>query len=72
MPSGSRKLKFFFGALKKPVIASIVGERVEHPKFGCGEIVRIETLAADHKLVVVFEEYGEKTLLAKFAKLTKR
>ena len=32
----------------------------------------IETLAADHKLVVVFEEYGEKTLLAKFAKLTKR
>ena len=49
-----------------------VGERVEHPKFGCGEIVRIETLAADHKLVVVFEEYGEKTLLAKFAKLTKR
>ena len=49
-----------------------VSERVEHPKFGCGEIVRIETLAADHKLVVVFEEYGEKTLLAKFAKLTKR
>ena len=49
-----------------------VGERVEHPKFGCGKIVRIETLAADHKLVVVFEEYGEKTLLAKFAKLTKR
>ena len=49
-----------------------VGERVEHPKFGCGEIMRIETLAADHKLVVVFEEYGEKTLLAKFAKLTKR
>ena len=49
-----------------------VGERVEHPKFECGEIVRIETLAADHELVVVFEEYGEKTLLAKFAKLTKR
>ena len=49
-----------------------VGERVEHPKFGYVEIVRIETLAADHKLVVVFEEYGEKTLLAKFAKLTKR
>ena len=52
--------------------AFAVGERVEHPKFGSGAIVRIETLAADHKLVVVFEEYGEKTLLAKFAKLTKR
>ena len=49
-----------------------VGERVEHPMWGCGEIVRIDTRAADHKLVVVFEEYGEKTLLAKFAKLTKR
>lgn len=49
-----------------------VGERVEHPKFGRGEIVRIETLTADHKLAVVFEEYGEKILLAKFAKLTKR
>ena len=48
-----------------------VGEQVEHPKFGRGRIVRIETLAADHKLVVAFEEYGEKTLLAKFAKLTK-
>ncbi len=47
------------------------GDRVEHPKFGRGTIVRIETLAADHKLVVAFEEYGEKTLLAKFAKLTK-
>ena len=48
-----------------------VGERVEHPKFGCGEIVRIETLAADHKLVVEFGEFGQKTLLAKFARLTK-
>ena len=63
-------------ALQRPVVPEnlrrLGGGRVEHPKFGCGEIVRIETLAADHKLVVVFEEYGEKTLLAKFAKLTKR
>ena len=48
-----------------------VGERVEHPKFGAGEVVRIETLAGDHKVVVRFGDYGEKTLLAKFAKLTK-
>ena len=48
-----------------------VGQRVEHPKFGAGVIRRIETLAADHKLVVDFGSYGEKTLLAKFAKLTK-
>uniref|UniRef100_UPI00266CC5AC ATP-dependent helicase n=1 Tax=uncultured Alistipes sp. TaxID=538949 RepID=UPI00266CC5AC len=48
-----------------------VGERVEHPKFGVGIVRRIETLATDHKLVVAFDNAGEKTLLAKFAKLTK-
>ena len=48
-----------------------IGERVEHPKFGVGAIRHIETLATDHKLIVEFEGYGEKTLLAKFAKLTK-
>ncbi len=48
-----------------------VGNRVEHPKFGVGEVRAIETLVGDHKLVVDFGQYGEKTLLAKFAKLTK-
>ncbi|MDE5636704.1 MAG: ATP-dependent DNA helicase, partial [Alistipes sp.] len=48
-----------------------VGDRVEHPKFNAGVVVRIETLAADHKVVVDFAEFGEKTLLAKFAKLKK-
>lgn len=49
----------------------VVGDRVEHPKFGVGIVQRIETLAMDHKLVVAFDSFGEKTLLAKFAKLTK-
>ena len=49
-----------------------VGDRVEHPKFGVGTIQRIDPLATDHKLVVEFDSYGSKTLLAKFAKLTKR
>lgn len=48
-----------------------VGDRVEHPTFGRGTITRIETLATDHKLVVAFDSRGEKTLLAKFAKLNK-
>ena len=48
-----------------------VGERVEHPKFGRGTVERIEVLATDHKVVVAFDNYGSKTLLAKFAKLTK-
>ena len=48
-----------------------IGEKVEHPKFGAGTIKRIESLTTDHKLTVDFGQYGEKTLLAKFAKLTK-
>ena len=48
-----------------------VGNRVEHPKFGVGIVARIEQMAEDYKLVVDFGQYGEKTLLAKFAKLTK-
>ncbi len=48
-----------------------IGDRVEHPKFGVGIINRIESLTTDHKVVVDFGQYGEKTLLAKFAKLTK-
>ena len=48
-----------------------IGERVEHPKFGVGTIERIEPLATDHKLVIVFEGYGSKTLLANYAKLTR-
>ncbi len=52
--------------------AYAVGDRVTHPTFGEGVIRRIETLATDHKLVVDFGNAGEKTLLARFAKLTKR
>ena len=48
-----------------------VGERVEHPKFGRGEIIQVVPLATDHKLVVRFASGEEKTLLSKLAKLTK-
>ena len=51
--------------------AYAVGDRVEHAKFGVGIIRRIEMLATDQKLVVDFGNVGEKTLLAKFAKLSK-
>lgn len=47
------------------------GERVEHPRFGRGTIVRVEPMATDHKLVIDFADYGEKTLIARLAKLTK-
>ena len=51
--------------------AYCVGQRVEHPKFGKGTVERIEPLATDHKVVINFDSYGSKTLLAAFAKLTK-
>ena len=54
----------------EPCLYSI-GERVEHPRFGSGEIVQVVPLATDHKLVVRFASGEEKTLLSKLAKLTK-
>ena len=48
-----------------------VGDRVSHPKFGAGRVERVEPLATDHKIAIVFDTYGSKTLLANFAKLTK-
>ncbi len=50
--------------------AYTVGQKVNHPKFGNGTIVGIEPLATDHKLRIEFGAFGEKTLLAKLAKLT--
>ena len=47
------------------------GDRVAHPRFGEGVVRRIETLPGDCKLVIDFGREGEKTLLARFAKLTK-
>ena len=59
------------GQVTSEPCAYAVGERVEHPKFGRGEIVQVVPLATDHKLVVRFVSGEEKTLLSKLAKLTK-
>jgi DNA helicase-2/ATP-dependent DNA helicase PcrA len=48
-----------------------VGDRVSHPKFGTGRVDRLEPLSTDYKVVITFDSYGTKTLLAQFAKLTK-
>ena len=48
-----------------------VGEMVEHPRFGRGKVVGIEPMATDHKLVIDFVQAGQKTLIARLAKLTK-
>jgi DNA helicase-2/ATP-dependent DNA helicase PcrA len=45
------------------------GMKVEHPKFGFGEVIKIETEGANRKAKVLFDNFGEKTLLLSFAKL---
>ncbi|MEQ8713911.1 MAG: 3'-5' exonuclease [Cyclobacteriaceae bacterium] len=45
------------------------GQKVEHPKFGFGEVVEMDLNGANRKAKVKFEKAGEKTLLLTFAKL---
>ncbi len=46
------------------------GMKVEHIRFGIGIICKLEGTGANKKISVNFTDVGEKTLLAKFAKLT--
>jgi len=48
-----------------------IGDRVEHARFGRGEVVNIEGLGSNQKALIRFEVGGEKKLLLKFAKLKK-
>ncbi len=52
------------------VISVSPGTRVRHPTFGVGTILSVEPLTDDMKLTVRFTDIGQKTLRAKFAKLT--
>lgn len=45
------------------------GMKVEHPKFGFGEVTEIDEQGSNRKATVNFENIGEKTLLLSFAKL---
>jgi DNA helicase-2/ATP-dependent DNA helicase PcrA len=47
-----------------------VGSRVHHEKFGEGKILAINGVGDGQKISIMFEEYGTKHLLTKFAKLT--
>ena len=46
-----------------------VGSRVEHPRFGMGQVTSVEGSGENTKAHVVFDNCGEKVLLLKFAKL---
>jgi DNA helicase-2/ATP-dependent DNA helicase PcrA len=45
------------------------GMKVEHLKFGFGNVVKIDIEGANRKAKVLFDNFGEKTLLLSFAKL---
>ncbi|MBP7486296.1 MAG: ATP-binding domain-containing protein, partial [Parabacteroides sp.] len=48
----------------------LVGSRVRHDRFGEGEVMAIEGTDANQKATVEFDNFGQKQLLLKFAKLT--
>lgn len=45
------------------------GMKVEHPKFGFGTVIQMDTSGPDRKARINFADIGEKTLLLSFAKL---
>ena len=45
------------------------GMQVEHPKFGFGTVEKIDENGPERKAKVIFNDFGEKTLLLSFAKL---
>lgn len=50
-----------------PVMDLREGQRVEHNRFGFGLLKQLSR--SEGKVVIVFDDYGEKTLLLKFAKI---
>ena len=49
--------------------AIIVGNIVEHQRFGKGEVVQLEGVGPNKKAEIKFAKFGNKKLLLQFAKL---
>ena len=54
-----------------PILQLKEGQRIEHNRFGYGEILEISGQAADLKAKIRFDDYGEKILILKYAKIRK-
>ncbi len=52
-----------------PIFDLKAGQRIEHNRFGLGRIVRISGNGNDLKATIDFDNYGEKILLLKYAKI---
>jgi DNA helicase-2/ATP-dependent DNA helicase PcrA len=46
-----------------------VGQKVEHQKFGFGEVIKMEGAAHNPIATVKFEHNGEKKIMLNYAKL---
>ena len=53
----------------EPMSSFRVGEIIEHNRFGVGKVLEISGQVPDLKAKILFEKYGEKLLLLKFAKI---
>ncbi len=52
-----------------PMSSFRVGDAIEHNRFGAGKVLEISGKVPDLKAKILFEKYGEKLLLLKFAKI---
>ena len=52
-----------------PILQLRAGQRIEHNRFGYGVIKEISGSSSDLKANILFDEYGEKILLLKYAKI---
>ena len=52
-----------------PVLQLRAGQRIEHNRFGYGKIIEITGNVTDLKARITFDEYGEKILILKYAKI---
>jgi DNA helicase-2/ATP-dependent DNA helicase PcrA len=52
-----------------PILQLRAGQRIEHNRFGYGQILEISGSPADLKAKIAFDEHGEKTLILKYAKI---
>ena len=52
-----------------PILQLKAGQRIEHNRFGFGQILEITGTPADLKAKIAFDEHGEKILILKYAKI---
>ena len=52
-----------------PILQLRSGQRIEHNRFGYGQILEITGTPADLKAKIAFDDHGEKILILKYAKI---